>query len=104
MQYQALTRGIIEAESRSEMLQAELALTIFLLGRKYELNSTSCYQALCFPPGDPLLSETQQALHTLSMDHVRARRSQFESRPAPQPAARTSRLGFLRRTRASASA
>lgn len=101
--YQSLTRAIAESESRAEVLQAELALAIFLLGRNYEMSPAVCFQALGFAPGDSALTDVQEAIHSLAMDHVRARRSQVETRPAA-PVARTRRLSFLGRVKASLTA
>lgn len=101
--YRALARSIVESESRAEVLQAELALAIFLLGRNYHLSPSLCFQALRFEPGDPALSEAQEAIHSLAMDHVRARRAQAEPRPVAT-VARTRRMSFLGRVRASLTA
>lgn len=102
--YQSLTLGIVEAESREELNQAELALTIFLLSQNYYLNPTSCFEMLSFEPGDPELSELQATLHHLAMDHVRVRGTSVEVRTTAGPSVRTPRLSFLRRVRATISA
>lgn len=102
-EYRALTGLILESGSRLELLQGELALTIFLLGCNYELSPATCYQVLCFQPEDPLLAEAREALHALAMQHVRARRTVPEARPVVQ-VTRTPRMSFLRRVRASLSA
>jgi hypothetical protein len=99
-EYQQLTRGIIEAESRDEMLRAELALAIFLLGQNYELTPPACFQILGFEPDSSALVETQEAIHRLAMDHVHARQSLNSPRPAARPG-RVGRLSFLRRLRTS---
>jgi hypothetical protein len=68
----ASLRAIGEAEDRADRLRAELALTILLLSRNYDL-SPSDYQAiLSFPPSDPSLAALQDAIHELAVEQLRA--------------------------------
>jgi hypothetical protein len=103
-EHQALTRSILEADSRDDLLRAELSLTIFLLGENYRLSPDACFQVLSFAPGDPLLEESRRALHSLAMEHVRARRTQQSDARSATPMARTPRQSFLGKVRASMSA
>jgi hypothetical protein len=63
----ALIAAVIEAEDRSEILRAELALTIYLLDKNYDLKPEQFGSLLCFPPDDPALASLQDALHGLVM-------------------------------------
>jgi hypothetical protein len=67
----AVLREIVEVEDRDELLQAELALTIFLLARNYELTPDDFAAILGFAPGDPAQPRMQAAVHALAMNQVR---------------------------------
>ena len=54
-EFDALLRAIAESEGPDEALRLELALTILLLGRNYELGPDRIARALDFPEGDPAL-------------------------------------------------
>src|SRR5947209_20097825 len=59
----ALLRGVSEAEDDAERLRAELALTIFLLSRNYNLLPQDYRAILEFDPGDTALAAMQHAIH-----------------------------------------
>ncbi len=74
-EYDALLTMIDEANDRSEGLRAELALTIFLLHRAYDLDSDRLNALLSFEPESPDLPTLQDAIHSLvlvSMERSRA--------------------------------
>ena len=69
-EYVAMLRMVREAEDATERLRAELALTIFLLSRNYEI-SPELYQTLLdFEPGDPALTVLQRDVHALALAQV----------------------------------
>jgi hypothetical protein len=69
-EYDAMLRMVCEAEDEAERLRAELALTIFLLNRNYEL-SPELYQTLLdFEPGDPALAALQRDVHGLALSQI----------------------------------
>src|SRR4051794_14479361 len=63
--YDALLAMVAESEDRAEMLRSELALTIFLLMRNYDLLPDALDVLLRFAPGDPALAATQGAVHEI---------------------------------------
>jgi hypothetical protein len=67
----AVLREILEVEDRDELLGAELALTIFLLARNYDLTPDDFAAILRFAPGDPAQPRMQAAVHALAMNQVR---------------------------------
>jgi hypothetical protein len=68
----AALRAIGESEDQADRLRAELALTILLLSRNYDL-SPSDYQAILgFRPSDPALAALQHAIHELAVEQLRA--------------------------------
>ena len=69
--YSEVVAAIMESEDRSDLLRAELALAICLLGQNYELGPHE-YQCLLRCPSDsPVLARMQQAFHQLALDHCR---------------------------------
>lgn len=66
-EYDAMLRVVYEAEDEAEQLRSELALTIFLLSRNYQLTSDAYQDLLDFQPGDPALIEMQQTVHVLAV-------------------------------------
>jgi hypothetical protein len=67
----ALLRAIGESEDQADRLRAELALTILLLSRNYDL-SPSDYQAILgFRPSDRSLAALQHAIHELVVEQLR---------------------------------
>lgn len=62
-EFKALLSAAMEVEDRAEALQAELALTIFLLRRNYNLTPDQLASLLTFEPGDPALLELQKVMH-----------------------------------------
>jgi hypothetical protein len=75
-EYVAMLRMVHEAEDRSEVLRAELALTIFLLSRNYELTPELYRTLLDFEPGDPDLVALQSEIHALALAQVALLRSE----------------------------
>jgi hypothetical protein len=69
-EYYALIAVVLEAEDRVEVLLAELALTIFLLDRNYELEPEQLSSLLCFSADDPALAALQDAVHDLVVEIV----------------------------------
>ena len=55
--------AIRQAEDQSELLQCELALTIHLLTKNYDLQSTELESLLSFEPEDPALDVLQREIH-----------------------------------------
>jgi hypothetical protein len=53
----------MEVEDFTEALQAELAVTIYLLRRNYELSPDQLALLLTFAPDDPALPALQKAMH-----------------------------------------
>jgi hypothetical protein len=67
-EYDAMLRVVFEAEDEAERLHSELALTIFLLARNYQLTPDLYQELLNFPPGDPALVAMQRAVHALAIE------------------------------------
>jgi hypothetical protein len=61
-EYHALIAAVREAEDHAEGLRAELALTIFLLDRNYQLEPEELSSLLSFAPHDPALTTLQGAV------------------------------------------
>jgi hypothetical protein len=89
--YLALLRALEEAEDRAELRRAELALTIHLLGRNYDLGPEDYQRLLGLTPGSPELARMQDELHELVWAHLEQLRERLESRPEG-PGARRSWL------------
>lgn len=70
-EYDGLLEMVSESEDRAETLRSELALTIFLLTRNYDLSPESLDRLLTFPPGDPALSALQRAVHDVAQESFR---------------------------------
>ncbi|MBV8229777.1 MAG: hypothetical protein JO329_07325 [Planctomycetaceae bacterium] len=64
-EYDATFVAIFEAEDVAERLRAELALTILLLSRNYDLTPEQFQELLGFPPDSPSLLEMQRAVHEM---------------------------------------
>jgi hypothetical protein len=71
LEYDALLAVICEAEDRVEGLLAELALTIFLLTRNYELAPNQLERLLQFRADDPSLRRLQAAVHEVVVESLR---------------------------------
>ena len=84
--YDAILNAVFETENATDRLRAELALTIFLLGRNYHLTPDDFQAILGFGPDDPNLAETQRAIHAWAVEQVR-------SLHAPNPAIEPSSAG-----------
>lgn len=69
-EYDEMLKVVFEAEDEAERLRSELALTIFLLSRNYQLTPEAYQELLDFPPGDPTLVELQQAVHALAVEQM----------------------------------
>ncbi len=74
-EYDATFAAVFEAEDNSERLLAELALTILLLSRNYELTPEQFQEILSFPPNAPTLAEMQRAVHEMVLADVRSSRT-----------------------------
>jgi hypothetical protein len=74
-EYDGMLRMILEAEDVAERLRSELALTIFLLSRNYELSPEHYRTLLGFESGDPALATLQRDVHALVV-------AQLESLPS----------------------
>jgi hypothetical protein len=74
-EYDALLDAVFEAEDRSEVLRAELALTVYLLDRDHGLAPGRLTALLSFPAGDPALAGLQEAVHGLVMESARRLRT-----------------------------
>jgi hypothetical protein len=59
----SLLSCVSEAEDQPSLLFAELALTILLLTRNYELSPDDLRRLLTFEPDDPALSALQSCVH-----------------------------------------
>lgn len=66
-EFDALLKAMAEAEDRAERFRLELALTILLLSRNYDLSSNQIRSLLDFSQGDPALLELQDDLRRLSV-------------------------------------
>ncbi len=69
--YAEVLAAIMESEDRSDLLRAELALAICLLGQNYELGPFEYRCLLRCPSDSPVLARMQQAFHQLALDHCR---------------------------------
>jgi hypothetical protein len=87
-EYDAQLAAISEAEDRAEVLRAELALTIFLLTRNYDLSADQLNLLLSFRPDDPALTELQRLVHGLAHESAVRSREARASQPQGNPAAR----------------
>jgi hypothetical protein len=77
----ALLRALGEAEDRCDRLRTELALTIHLLTRNYDLTSADYRDLLEFEPGDPALGEMQRAIGKLADAQYRGMQRLSEMSP-----------------------
>jgi hypothetical protein len=68
----ALLRAIGESEDQADRLRGELALTILLLSRNYDLSAADYQAILDFPPSDPSLDALQHAVHDLAGEQLQA--------------------------------
>lgn len=103
--YDALIEGVASADSRPEILRAELALGIHLISLNYDLSPLILGALLDFPEEDPALAQLQSELHEVAVEHVRAHRPASDDSIAPRATLRVMpRLGFFHRARAAASA
>jgi hypothetical protein len=96
-----LVAAIAQADSRADLLRAELALGINLIAANYDLPPLILGALLDFPAGDPALAEFQTDLHQIAMDHLRAYRPALDPIASAPPAPRLPRprhLGLFGRT------
>ncbi|MBX6311450.1 MAG: hypothetical protein IRY99_00775, partial [Isosphaeraceae bacterium] len=84
-----MVQAVLEAEDEVELLRAELALAIFLLGWNYDLSPEAYGTLLDCSPGHPALSAMQRAFHKVALAHARA----WQARAIPRA------LGVPGRTR-----
>jgi hypothetical protein len=70
-EYDALLAAVCQSEDQAEGLRAELALTVLLMTRNYDLRPDELNALLSFPPGDPALSELQRLVHELTLESIR---------------------------------
>jgi hypothetical protein len=98
LEHQDVLRGIIEAEDVPERLRAELALTILLLSRNYDLLPEEYHSILEFAPGDPQLGELQDTVHQLAREQIRTLRRLPNPDKAPTrlPGSHCRLFGLLR--------
>jgi hypothetical protein len=68
--YQAIIRGMIEAEDISELLRAELAFAIYLLGQNYDLSPLAYQELFLFGSDDPRLETMRQSIRHLAQSHI----------------------------------
>lgn len=80
-EFEALLTAAADVEGVHDALRAELALTIFLLRRNYELSSDQLSSLLTFTPGDPALSDLQNTVHDLVAEILQHKRDP-ETSPA----------------------
>ena len=66
-QFKAFTRGLLEAEDRSDLLRAEFALAINLLTSNYDLGPNDLQSLLGFRRGSPELAQFQADIHRVSV-------------------------------------
>ena len=86
-EYDALLSVICEVEDRAEGMLAELALTIFLLNRNYDLAPTELARLLDFPSNDPGLCALQDTVHGVVLESLRRlHREPPVARPGETPA------------------
>ena len=64
-EYDALLAAVDGSETRDDALRAGLALTIFLIGRNYDLSPDRIAALLTFEPGDRALAALQDAVDAL---------------------------------------
>ena len=74
-EYDALLALIDTSEDRNEALRAELALTIFLLLRNYDLPPDAVDFLLRFAPGDRALAVLQAGVHEVACESARRLKS-----------------------------
>jgi hypothetical protein len=70
-EFDGIIRAVFEAEDDAERLRSELALTILLLSRNYDLKPGDYQRLLGYRPNDPALAEMQRAVHDFVMDQAR---------------------------------
>ena len=93
-EYDATFVAIFEAEDVAERLRAELALTILLLSRNYDLTPEQFQELLGFPPDSPSLLEMQRAVHEMVLERART-----WTGPVPGSSPTRSRMDSLPRRR-----
>ncbi len=70
-EFDAILRAVFEAEDVADRLRHELALTILLLSRNYQLGPGDYQALLGFPPGAAALATMQRTLHEFVLDQAR---------------------------------
>ena len=85
-EFDALLRAVFEADDVADQLRSELAMTIVLLSRNYQLGPADYQALLSFPPGASALSTLQRAVHEFVIDQARKFKDQIDwGRPAYVP-------------------
>lgn len=69
--YEELMEAIAEADDETDLLRLDLALSILLLARNYDLAPDALTRLLCFPDRDDL-ARMRRASRPVLMAHVRA--------------------------------
>jgi hypothetical protein len=84
---ESLRRGVASSEGGPEVLRDELALTILLLSRNYQLSPELYPQLLRFQPGDPAREEFRRTIRRLAAGPGASPRvdlvPNIDRRPAP---------------------
>ena len=80
---EGLVAAIREAEDEAELVRAELALAVALLGRNYALGPSEYRELLEAEPGSPAASDLRLALRQLGRDHVQAASAPAPTTPVP---------------------
>jgi hypothetical protein len=76
-------RAIADAEDETDVLRAELALTIALLSQNYALAPEDFPRILSYRPGDPAQAETRRAIRSLVADSAPRLRASSSDSPGP---------------------
>jgi hypothetical protein len=84
LEYDSLLALVTGSEDHAETLRAELALSIFLLTRNYELSPEALDSILRFASDDPDLNALQRAVHEVACESFR-RGQTARSRPGTTP-------------------
>ncbi len=90
-EYDGLLGMVAGCADQAETLRAELALTIFLLTRNYDLSAGALDRLLRFAPGDPALIVLQRDVHAIALESLRRSSSAAGTSPTAPHATPTTR-------------
>jgi hypothetical protein len=84
-EYAATVAAVLDAEDEAERRRAELALTIALLARNYDLGPAEYQELLGGESGGPATATLQRAFHNVALEHMDSSRPRAVAGPVRRP-------------------